>query len=201
MPALIPTDFTATVTWLGVSPHREGEGDIRSVTRDRLTLGFDGVQGEIRHAGRTRPSCSRVAAQHPKGTEIANVRQLSIVSVEELSRIAEACGLDRIDPVWLGATVVVENLADFSHLPPSSRLQGPDGVTLVVDMENRPCHLPAREIEKDHPGAGKRFKAAAKGRRGVTAWVDRPGTLRLGDTLVLHIPDQPAWAPQAQARV
>lgn len=65
---------------------------------------------------------------------------------------------------------------------------------LVVDMENRPCHLPAREIAETEAEAAKRFKAAAKGKRGVTAWVERPGTLRLGGTLRLHVPDQPLWA-------
>ena len=61
-------------------------------------------------------------------------------------------------------------------------------------MENRPCNFPAREIEKDEPGHGKAFKAAAKGRRGVTAWVEREGRLSIGDTLRLHVPDQRPWA-------
>ena len=90
---------------------------------------------------------------------------------------------------------MVEGLPDFSHLPPSSRLQGPDGVTLVVDMQNRPCHLPALTIEERLGAAGKGFKAAAKGLRGVTAWVERPGTLALGETMRLHVPDQRAWQP------
>jgi len=118
-----------------------------------LTLDFAGPVGE-EHGGLTRPSCVRVSAQHPKGTEIANARQLSVVSQEEIDAIAKACGLDTIDPVWLGATLVVSDIPDFTHVPPSSRLQGPDGVTIVVDMENRPCKYPAIEIDKDHPGHG-----------------------------------------------
>lgn len=193
MPALKPTDHKATIVWLGACPNPEGAGNLRSIARDALTLDFAGPIDEVRHRGRTRRSCSRVVAQHVRGTEIANVRQLSIVSAEELREIAAACDLDSIDPVWLGATLVVEGLADFSHLPPSSRLQGEDGATLVVDMENRPCHLPAREIETDRPGSGKAFKQAANGKRGVTAWVERPGCLMLGGTLTLHVPDQRAW--------
>ena len=57
MPALKPTDFIARVTWIGRVPV-EGEA-ILSKAADRLELGFDGLGGE-RHAGRTRPSCSRV---------------------------------------------------------------------------------------------------------------------------------------------
>jgi len=50
-------------------------------------------------------------------------------------------------------------------------------------------------IETARPGHGKAFKSASKGLRGVTAWVERPGTLRPGDTLRLHLPDQRAWRP------
>ena len=39
----------------------------------------------------------------------------------------------------------------------------------------------------------KGFKTAAAGKRGVTAWVEREGTLRLGDEVRLHIPAQRAW--------
>ncbi|MFA8387749.1 MAG: MOSC domain-containing protein [Pelagibaca sp.] len=197
MPALKPTDFTATVRWIGRVP-LEGEAILSAVT-DRLDLGFDGPVGE-RHFGRTRASCSRVTTQYPRGTEIANVRQMSVLSTEELAAIATDMGLDSIDPVWLGATLVIEGIPDFTWVPPSSRLQGPGGVTLIVDMENRPCHLPAREIEAVHPGKGKAFKSAAQNRRGVTAWVERPGTLGLGDILRLHLPDQPVWPHQDAAR-
>lgn len=198
MPALIPTDFFATVDWLGLvtSPDRRA---LMAEAQDSLTLGFDGLPGSV-HGGRLRPSCSRVTAQHPRGTDIVNERQLSLVSAEELARIAAAMGVDALDPARLGASVVVSGLPDFSHLPPSARLQGPDGVTLVVDMQNRPCVLPARSLETVHPGQGAAFKSAAKGLRGITAWVQRPGTLRLGERLRLHVPDQRAWAHLADAR-
>lgn len=191
MPALKPTDFTATVRWLGRVP--ETDEGLRSVAVDHLELGFEGAVGE-RHSGLTRPSCSRLLSQHPRGTEIRNVRQLAMMSVEEIARIAERMGLGSLEHEWLGTSVVLEGLPDFSHIPPSSRLQGPDGLTLAVDMENRPCVLPGREIETEREGFGKRFKPAAAGLRGVTAWVERPGRLALGDVLTLHIPDQPFWA-------
>lgn len=190
MPALMPTDFSGKITWLGRVPNREVT--LEAETLREIEVGFAGVAGE-EHGGLTRPSCSRVLLQHPRNTVIRNVRQFSIVSAEELALIAARMGLERIDPAWVGASMVVEGLADFTHLPPSSRLQGPDGVTLVVDMENRPCQLPARVIEGVHPGFGKAFKAAAKGRRGVTAWVEREGRLAVGDGLRLHVPDQRAW--------
>lgn len=197
MPALKPTDFIAHVTWVGTVP--ANPSGIASSEAERLRLGFEGPLGDS-HRGLTRLSCSRVTAQHPKGTEIANVRQVSIDSEEELAAIADSMGLDAINPAWLGATVIIRGIPDFTHVPPASRLQGPDGVTLVVDMENRPCHLPAREIEAVHPGYGKAFKTAARNKRGVTAWVERPGALRLGDRLRLHVPDQPVWLHLSAAR-
>ncbi len=197
MPALMPTAFGATITWLGRVADRDAA--LAAAPCEALRLTFAGPEGEA-HAGLTRPACSRVSAQHPRGTPIRNVRQLSILSVEDMAAIAAKMGVDALDPAWLGASMVVEGVPDFSHLPPSSRLQGPDGATLVVDMENRPCTLPARVIEAARPGFGKAFKAAAAGRRGITAWVEREGMLRLGDRLVLHIPDQPVWAALSVAR-
>lgn len=197
MPALRPTGFAATITWLGRVPDRNASLMAQQV--ESLGLTFAGPDGEA-HAGLTRPSCSRVTSQHPRGTPIRNVRQLSILSAEEMAETAARMGLEALDPAWLGASVVVAGLPDFSRLPPSSRLQGPDGTTLVVDMENRPCQLPAKVIEQIRPGAGKAFKTAANGRRGITAWVEREGSLRIADRLVLHIPDQPVWAHLDAAR-
>jgi MOSC domain-containing protein YiiM len=191
MPALKPTGFTARVVWLGRVANRDAA--LASAPLEAAELTFAGIAGEA-HGGRTRPSCSRVMAQHPKGTEIANVRQLSVLSVEELAEIAAAMGVARLDPAWLGASLVIAGIPDFSHVPPSSRLQGPSGATLVIDMENRPCHLPARVIDVHLPGAGAAFKAAARGRRGVTAWVEREGRIAPGEALRLHVPDQPPWS-------
>ncbi len=193
MPALKPTKYTATVIWLGCVDDRESS--LRATPRDMVDLTYAGVPGES-HGGLTRPACSRVSAQHARDTEIRNERQLSVLSAEEMAAIAAEMGLDALDPGWLGASVVIEGIPDFSCVPPSSRLQGPDGATIVVDMENRPCIYPGQVIEQEAPGYGRAFKSAANGRRGITGWVQREGILRLGDTLRLHVPDQRAWAPE-----
>ncbi len=197
MPALIPTSFTAKITFLGRVPNREAS--LRSEPLEEVFASFAGVDGED-HGGETRPSCSRVISQHPRGTTIRNVRQFAIVSAEEMAEVTAQMGVDHFDPTWVGASMVIEGLPDFTHVPPSSRLQSEAGTTLVVDMENRPCHLPAKVIDEDAPGHGKAFKAAAKGKRGVTAWVEREGSLKLGDMLTLHVPDQPVWPHLEAAR-
>ncbi|TRD22478.1 MOSC domain-containing protein [Palleronia caenipelagi] len=191
MPALMPTEHSGRIAWLGRVPHRD-RLEIDGEPVGEMPLSFDGLEGEV-HAGRTRPSCARVLAQHPRGTEIANTRQIAIVSVEELDTIARGLDVERLDPAWLGASIAIEGLPDFSYIPPSSRLQAPDGTTLVVDMQNEPCTLVAKTLVEQIGDAGKRFKSAAAGLRGVTAWVERPGTLRIGDPLRLHIPNQRAW--------
>jgi hypothetical protein len=198
MPALLPTRFEGRITWLGFVPHRD-RAELDTVGILEMPLGFDGY-GPDTHSGQTRASCTRVVRQHPKGTTIRNTRQVTLVSAEELDEVAERLGLDRVEPGWLGASVVVEGIPDFSHLPPSSRLQGSDGVTLTIDMQNRPCRFPAQTIDAAHPGHGKGFQAAARGRRGVTAWVERPGTLSVGDSLRVHVPDQRAWKCLGEAR-
>lgn len=192
MPTLRQTEFNGEVVWLG---HVPGEtGTIRSDSVDRIDLGFDG-QVDARHAGLNRASCVRVRNLYTEGTEIRNVRQLTILSAEQLDEIAAEIGLETLDPALLGATLVLRGIPDFTHVPPSARLQGPSGLTLTVDMENRPCIYPAREIEADQPGHGTAFKPAAKNRRGVTAWVERPGAIALGDAMTLFVPDQRAWSP------
>lgn len=197
MPALIPTAFLGRIVWLGVVADRAAA--LASDPVQRLPVTFAGPEGEA-HGGLTRLSCSRVTSQYPRGTTIRNTRQLAILSAEDLTAIAAKMGLAALDPALTGATMVVEGIPDFSHLPPSSRLQGAGGATVVVDMENRPCSLPARPIEDRHAGFGAKFKAAAKGRRGLTAWVEREGTFTLGEEIRLHIPDQPVWAHLEQAR-
>jgi hypothetical protein len=197
MPVLKPTDFIGRIIWLGRV--RAEDGVLASRPEDQLEAGLAGVAGEL-HAGATRASCSRVTAQYPRGTEIANTRQFSLIGAEDLAEIAARMGLATLSPALLGASMVIEGIPDFSHIPPGSRLQGQSGATLVVDLENRPCVLPAKGIEAAHPGFGATFKPAATGRRGVVAWVERAGSFALGDSIRLHIPDQPVWAHLAEAR-
>lgn len=193
MPTLIQTEYTARITWLGHVPRASGKLLAHPV--DRLDLTLSGDPGS-RHEGPERASCTRVKNLYSKGTPIRNVRQLTLLSAEELAIIATRIGLLTLDPALLGASVILSGIPDFTHIPPSSRLQAPSGLTLTVDMENRPCVLPGREIEAAEPGHGAAFKTAAAGLRGVTAWVEHPGALEIGDTLRLFIPDQRPWAPQ-----
>lgn len=192
MPALVKTDYIGKIIWLGHVADRAAA--LRSKPLSSVNASFKGLDGED-HGGLTRASCARVTMQYPRNTEIRNTRQICIVSAEELMQIAARMGLDQFDPEWCGASMVIEGIPDLSHIPPSTRLQINNVATLTVDMENRPCNLPAKVIEEDAPGFGKAFKSAAKDLRGVTAWVEREGEIALGDDVTVHIPDQPVWRP------
>ncbi|MBA4352563.1 MAG: hypothetical protein C0427_15130, partial [Rhodobacter sp.] len=85
MPVLKPTEFHARIVWMGLV--RDREAALAAEAVDRLRVLFSGPEGED-HGGLTRPSCSRVVAQYPKGTTIRNTRQFTVLSAEELADTA-----------------------------------------------------------------------------------------------------------------
>ncbi len=155
----------------------------------RLDLTFAGIEGDT-HAGLTRSACSRFPYLYAKGTELRNTRQLTLVSSEELGEIAAAMEIENLEPGWLGANIEVEGIPQLTLLPPSSRLVFASGATIVVDIENRPCAYPAQVIDGHYPGKGRKFIRAAMHRRGLTAWVEREGSVAPGDNIRVFFPDQ-----------
>jgi len=189
MGMLSPTSLYATITFLGVNRDNK---DLSTSPLDSVEVSYAGFAGDS-HTGLTRHSCVRVAGQYPKGTQIRNVRQISALSAEELSQIQKSMELDHLQPEWIGANLVISGIPEFSKVPPSARLIATNGTSLVIDMENAPCKFPGEIIDQHKPGKGAKFPAAALGKRGVTAWVEREGSLALGDTLRLHIPPVCNW--------
>ncbi|NRA19737.1 MAG: sulfurase [Oceanospirillaceae bacterium] len=180
--------FTATIDSLFINNNRDLSLASEKVTR--IEVNYRGFQGEA-HSGLTRGSCSRVLAQYPRGSEIRNVRQITIISAEEILQIAENMGIPYLEPQWLGANILVSGIPDFSLIPPSSRLISSSGVSIVVDMINGPCRFVGEVIDHTFPGKGKRFAKAANNIRGVTGWVEKTGQLEQGESLQLHLPMQP----------
>ncbi len=158
-----------------------------------LNLLFSGPEGDC-HTGLTRASDSRTLLLYPRNTEIRNVRQITIVSPEELQAIAKALGVSHIDSSWLGANMLISGIPDLTLLPPSTRIQFPSGATLVVDMENAPCSQVAKVVVQHHGEAGWNFVKAATQKRGVTAWVEREGEVKVGDAATLVLPPNRIYA-------
>ncbi|MDF3212761.1 MOSC domain-containing protein [Mesorhizobium sp. M7A.F.Ca.CA.001.09.2.1] len=165
---------------------------------DELRLGFDGISGDF-HAGPTRRSGGR-EPWYPRGTEMRNERQLSIVAADELAVVAERMGLAEIKPEWIGANLVMEGVPNLSMLPSGTLLFFKGGVTIKVDAQNGPCRIASRSIAEnagmaDVEAGALLFPKAAKRLRGIVAWVEKPGTVRAGEEISLRVPEQ--WIYQA----
>lgn len=163
--------------------------DLSSSRISSVDVSYAGLQGES-HSGLVRSSCVRVRHQYTPGTEIRNTRQISIVSIEDLTAIADTMGIAELKPEWLGANLLVSGIPNFSQLPPSTRMIFEGGASLVVDLENSPCKYPGEIIDRHYPGSGSFFPKAAVGLRGITAWVEREGQINTGDSIRLYIPPQ-----------
>jgi hypothetical protein len=153
-----------------------------------IPIELGGIPGD-RHYGLLRPADSRQKI-YPRGTMIANRRQISVVSAEECAQIAEELGLPEVRPEWLGANVLVAGMAAFTLLPAGARLLVPERIGLICEGENLPCKHPGDVIERETGEAGiaARFVRAAKRRRGIVCSVEREGVLRAGDALTVFYP-------------
>lgn len=160
---------------------------------ETLELGFHGIEGDF-HAGLTRRSGGR-EPWYARGTEMRNERQLSIVAADELAIVAERMGIEEVRPEWIGANLVLEGIASLSMLPPATLLFFKGGVTLKVDAQNHPCRLSGRSIADsagmpDREAGALAFVKAAKRLRGLVAWVEKPGAVRLGEEISVRVPEQ-----------
>ena len=158
-----------------------------------LTLGFEGIKGDF-HFGTTRRSGSR-EPWYPRGTEMRNERQLTLVSTAELEQIAVAMGVVEVRPEWIGANILLDGVADLSMLPASTLVFFEGGVTLKIDTQNVPCRLSGRQIAMragaDDPLTVEMlFPKVARRLRGLTAWVEKPGTIQTGEACSIRVPEQ-----------
>lgn len=182
---------------VGTNPRAVEDDPLALVTTPcahvRVTL--EGFEGD-KHAGIEYLSSSRTL-HYPRGTVIRNTRQISIVSLEDLDLIAVAMGVPKILPPWLGANLAFRGIPDLTHLPPSTRLFFPNDAVLVVEGENKPCVFPGKVIAAQYPAlsiSAALFPKAGINRRGVVAWVERPGMIGLGEQVVAEIPRQALYS-------
>jgi hypothetical protein len=156
----------------------------RFVTRriSEVNLEFGGIRGD-RHFGVTSKADSR-QPMYPRGTEILNRRQITIVSEEELDIIAEKLGVKSVLPEWLGANLLLKGFPDLTKLTMGSRILFPSGAGLIGMGENQPCTIPGEEIQKHYQDEEKlafRFVKAGYKLRGIVCAVESPGTIHEND--------------------
>lgn len=180
----------------GVFSALRNDFETRSV--DALELGFDGIVADF-HAGITRRSGGR-EPWYPRGTEIRNERQLTIVSPEELAIVAQRMCLPEVKPEWIGANLLVSGLPRLSFLPAGTLLFFSNGVTLKVDTMNHPCRLAGRLVAEkanmpDLQEGALAFAREARRLRGITAWVEKTGRIVAGEEIAVRVPEQWIYRP------
>jgi len=160
---------------------------------DALTLDFEGIAGDF-HAGYTRRSGGR-EPWYPRGTEMRNERQLSIVAPDELAEVAARMDIAEVRPEWIGANLLLAGVERLSMLPSGTMLFFKGGVTLKIDAQNGPCRLSGRSIA-EHAGmtdvgsGALMFPKVAKRLRGLVAWVEKPGRVACGEEVSVRVPEQ-----------
>jgi hypothetical protein len=147
-----------------------------------LTLDWGGAIGD-RHHGLTMASDTRQKQVYARGTEIRNHRQVSIVDEAELAAIAAGLDIDELASGTIADNICTRGIPDLTAVPPLSRLVFASGAVLMTGGRNTPCTIAGRMVQARYGSAPERFPKAAWDLRGITAWVERPGTIRVGDAV------------------
>lgn len=183
--------ITGTVEAVLIAPEAR---DIAAVRRESVEVTLAGFAGD-RHAGLTYRAGGRTP-HYPRGTEIRNSRQVSLVAVEELAEVAAALSVPDVSPEALGANLLIAGIPSLTLLPPATRLFFAGEAVLVVEGENLPCTTAGEEVQKAYPDVARiavRFPEAALHKRGIVAWVERVGRITVGDSVRAVLPDQPPY--------
>lgn len=149
-----------------------------------VDLEYGGIKGDL-HFGLTKLAGAR-ETMYPRGTEIFNRRQISIVTVEECDLIAKKLRVDKMLPEWLGANIVLKGFPNLTGLSMGSHIIFPSGAGILCEGENLPCIYPGKVIQKqypDKPGLAAKFVKSALGLRGIVGIIECPGEVVAGDTV------------------
>jgi hypothetical protein len=159
-----------------------------SESLDQIEVKWEGLQGD-KHFGLTMKAGSK-QAPYAKGSEVRNVRQVSIVSREELQQIAETMSLPHVEPAWVGGNLMLSGIPNLTQLPSGSRLYFEGGVGIVIEGENMPCTTAGGSLSEqypDRPELTTAFPKKAIGKRGLVAWVEKPGVIRKGEKVTVRL--------------
>lgn len=170
-----------------VATHVWPSGDAVPTRVDELVLDWGGPVGD-RHHGLTMRSDARQKAHYERGTEIRNHRQVSIVDLGELAEIALHLGIPSIAPGLIADNICVDGIDSLTKLPRMTRLVFAGGAVVMVGGENLPCTIAGALVGDAHGTRPESFPKAAMGLRGVTGWVEHPGTVRAGDKVEARLP-------------
>ena len=173
-------------TLAGVFAARGGDFVSREV--EELSLTFDGIEDDY-HAGTTRLSGGR-EPWYKRGTEMRNERQISMLSVEEMNKVAQALNIEKTDVGAIGGNFLIEGVPNFSKLPPRTQMFFPSGAVVRIDGYNAPCKISGKSLQDQNPGRDDielGFVKAARRTRGLVGWVEKPGVVKAGDEITFRI--------------
>ena len=159
--------------------------------QQEVTVNFGGFEGD-KHASLTMRSNSRTP-RYPRDTMIRNSRQVTLLSVEELASLSTDLEVAEIRPEWLGGNMLVSGIPMLTQLPRGTRLYFPKRASLVVEGPNLPCKGPGKVIQGNYPEKDnlvEAFVRVALKRRGIVAWVERPGRITAGDLFEAVLPEK-----------
>jgi len=145
---------------------------------------FAGVPGD-RHYGKTMATGAREKHAFDRGTEISNYRQISIVDLHELARIAANLGISDLAPGTIADNICTEGLPDLTALPLMTRLMFPSGASIMTGGANAPCTIAGAMVESVYGTKPHSFPKAAMHLRGITGWVEKPGVINTGDEITV----------------
>lgn len=155
---------------------------IASIGQPSVQVTFEGFVGD-KHSGMTKRSDSRTKI-YPRGTEIRNSRQVSIISHEELAEIAAKLKVESLLPEWFGANIFVRDIPELTRLNTNTRLVFSSGASLLITAKNLPCKLLTDEVCKhviDRQYIRDNLIKVSMDKRGVVAVVELPGVIQVGD--------------------
>lgn len=168
--------------------HVWAPGEATPTPVEALTLDWGGAIGD-RHHGELMDAGGRQASVYERGTRIRNHRQVSIVDCAELAEIAALMGIAHLAPGIIADNIATTGIPGLTALPPMTRLAFGDvpgsGAVIMTGGENDPCVIAGRMVADHHGTRPQAFPKAALHRRGITGWVEHPGTIRLGDRVTV----------------
>lgn len=155
---------------------------------EKMEILLAGIRND-KHFGKTILSTVREKKLVSKGTEVANLRAITIVSQEELNEISAEMGVEVL-PEDLEANITLEGLPSLTQLAPGTFLKFPRNCVLFVTGENFPCVIPAQNMMRR--GVDKltavKFSKTAFHKRGLISMPYASGFIKEDDVVEVFPP-------------
>jgi MOSC domain-containing protein YiiM len=156
----------------------------------KLEVYLSGLKQD-RHGGFTKVAGIRESRIVEKGTEVMNLRGITIVGTEELAEIAQKLELKEVTSHDLEANIEISGIPDFTRLAIGTMLKFTRKCVLMITSENLPCVVAGKRVADrvGQPDIEWKFPKAAIHLRGVTAMPFASGIIKVGDEVEVIKPN------------